>query len=385
LEQFTGRELFEMDTIIPAEAFTIFISSPSGLDTDRSIVMEEIGALSDRQLDPQAPAISVVTWPHDIAAGAGYYGQLVINRQIADYDILVCLVGTRMGTPTPRANSGTEEEFDGAIEAMLSGRSVQVLLFFSNVSVKPQTLDPNQLLLVRAFREKASRLGVLYHTYDNHEAFRHLFRISLREACELLSKNAVPNPYYPKLDGSLSESHSQTFLLGDVFLGTRETGPQRADSHIIPLAEYRRSDVCLTGTFACSSAYFRFGFKYYDSREPLFIVGTVQTVGQNIVVHIGKNADKPTWFVTSHRAGYRIGPNIILERMEEATVTRFALDIRSSGKVTLSLDDKQIYETFFPLDGIPNLAILAWGDEHEYYCEIRDLQLHVCLRPDIQK
>jgi hypothetical protein len=71
--------------------------------------------------------------------------------------------------------------------------------------------------------------------------------------------------------------------------------------------------------------------------------------------------------------------------MEEATVTRFALDIRSSGKVTLSLDDKQIYETFFPLDGIPNLAILAWGDEHEYYCEIRDLQLHVCLRPDIQK
>ena len=139
------------------------------------------------------------------------------------------------------------------------------------------------------------------------------------------------------------------------------------------------------GTFTCTAAYFRFGFKYYDSREPLFIVGTVQTVGPNIVVHIGQNADKATWFVTSHRAGYRMGPNIILEGMGAPTTTRFALDIRSTGIVTLKLDDKQIYETFFPLNGIPNLAILAWGDEHEYYCEIRDLKLNVRLRPDIQE
>ena len=38
----------------------------------------------------------------------------------------------------------------------------------------------------------------------------------------------------------------------------------------------------------------------------------------------------------------------------------------------LGANGKLLYELFFPVDGIPILAILAWGDEHEFLCEVRD-------------
>src|SRR5437764_1395957 len=113
--------------------FAVFISSPSGLDAEKAIVADEIKSLSDRGTLTDAPGLTATAWPDGIAAGVASYGQSVINRQTSQFDILVCLVGARMGTPTPRANSGTEEEFDRAMEAMLSDAPVQILLFFSNM------------------------------------------------------------------------------------------------------------------------------------------------------------------------------------------------------------------------------------------------------------
>jgi hypothetical protein len=114
-----------------------------------------------------------------------------------------------------------------------------------------------------------------------------------------------------------------------------------------------------------SSPHFRFGFKFYDSREPLFSAGSVQTVGQNVLFHVGKNSDNPTWFATSYRASYRLGPDMPLDQVAACDSAHFVLDISSAGSVKLRLDDKPIYDLFFPIDGIPNLALLAWGGEHE--------------------
>jgi hypothetical protein len=311
-------------------------------------------------------------------AGAEDYGQSVINRQTAVYDFLICLIWHRMGTPTPRANSGTEEEFDRAIEAILNGKRVQILLFFSNLPVKPQNIDANQLLLVRAFHEKVSRLGVLYHTYDDHEQLRRLFNVSLREAYSLRYGDSKQSRYLPKIAPRTLDPHAQTtILIGNITLRERVVAPQWADSHIISLAEYRRHDIRLKWTMKTSSSYFRFGFKYYDSREAVFSAGSIQTVGQNILVHIGKNKENPTWFLTSYRAGYRLGPNIPLEDTNGLMVASFELVLSSSHNVALKLNGKKIYESFFVMDGIANLALMAWGDEYEFLCEIENLTLYI--------
>lgn len=366
-----------MKTTTPAKSFSVFISSPGGLDADRSVVMDEIMSLSKHGLQKGTPSISAVSWPDDIAAGAALYAQSVINRQTAHYDILVCLIGTRMGTPTPRANSGTEEEFDQAMEVVLSGTPVQVLLFFSNMPVRPHDLDPNQLLLVRAFREKASRLGVLYHMYSDPDELRQRLRVSLIEAYNFLCGISQKSTFLPAVVTRVSDTQLQTIHLGDITLRNRNTAPQWADSYHIPLAQYRRQDIRLTWTIKASSSYFRFGFKYYDSREALFSAGSIQTVGQNIVFHVGKNSDNPTWFGTSYRGSIRIGSDRPLIGTAGHTTARFVLDISSTGSVVLYFEDNAIYEVFFPIDGIPILSLLAWGDEHEFECEVYDLTIHV--------
>jgi hypothetical protein len=357
--------------------FQVFISSPSGLDDEKSIVVDEISSLSERAVPNNNPVISVVAWPDGIAAGTGSYSQSVINWQTSHYDILVCLVGVRMGTPTPRANSGTEEEFDCAIEAILRGRRVQLLLFFSNILVRPRSLDPHQLMLVSAFREKASRLGVLYQTFGDHEELRRLVRISLREAYDRLCEHSETSRYLPTIEALVASAQPRTIPLSDLILRNRPSAPQWADSHLVPLAEYRRQNIRVTSTMKTSSSYFRFGFKYYDSREPLFSAGTVQTVGQNILIHVGKNRNNPAWFATSYRASYRLGADTPLDEIDGPTGAEFALEISSADIVRLSVNGKLLYELFFPIDGIPILAILAWGDEHEFLCEVRDLQVVV--------
>jgi hypothetical protein len=367
----------QLKNLIPADHFNVFISSPSGMDEEKAIVTEEITFLSEQAVLNNTPSISVSAWPADIAAGAAAYGQAVINRQSSHFDILVCLIGTRMGTPTPRANSGTEEEFDGAIEAILSGHPVQVLLFFSNLLARPQSIDPHQLLLVRAFREKAGRLGVLYHTFPDHEQLRHLFKISLHEAYQVLSGASMNSRYSPDRETLLASVQPQVIRIPDRILRNRITAPQWADSYLIPLAEYRRLNKRLTWSVKTSSPFFRFGFKYYDSREPLFSAGSIQTVGQNILFHVGKNRDNPRWFATAYRASYRLGPDRPLEETIVRTVASFALDISATDVVRFSLDGQTIHELFFPIDGIPILALLGWGDENEFLCEVSDLTLHV--------
>ncbi len=85
--------------------FRVFLSSPSGLDPDRAIVVDEINLLSESALSSGKPGLSIIRWPDDIAAAVAGYGQSVINSQTSNSNIFVCLIGARMGTPTPRANS----------------------------------------------------------------------------------------------------------------------------------------------------------------------------------------------------------------------------------------------------------------------------------------
>lgn len=351
----------------------LFISSPGGLDSERAIVLDEIAALSEHQERSGFPGIAVTRWPDDIGGGRGEYGQLVINRQAADHDIFLCLVGARMGTPTPRANSGTEEEFDDAMEAKIKGKNVQILLFFWNHPVRPHSIDPYQLMLVKAFQEKAGRLGVLYHTANDDGELRRLVRTSLREAYNQVVNRAESHIAHP-----VRAAVSRTITIPDIEFVYQQTSPQAADVKLVPISEFRRNNIALNGVIVAMSEYMRFGFKYFDSREQLFSPGSIQTIGQNILVHIGRNKGNPIWFVTEYRGGYRVHSDKPLNWMTGNDSAQFALRISADGNIIFSINGVQIYAGFFPLSGLPGLALLGWGDENsDFRCLVHKLELSV--------
>src|SRR5713226_8808046 len=102
---------------VGATEIVLFLSSPRDMQRERDIVISEVRRWNTSRAQRLAPKVQVVRWPEDFAGGAADYPQSVINRQVEMYDIFVGLLGVRLGTPTPRAMSGTEEEFDRAVES----------------------------------------------------------------------------------------------------------------------------------------------------------------------------------------------------------------------------------------------------------------------------
>jgi hypothetical protein len=88
-------------------------------------------------------------------------GQSVINTQLVDNaDIVIAIFSHRLGTPTPRAQSGTAEEVDRSIQ---SGKLVH--LYFRN-STAPYSADEEQLARLREFRWSMESEGLV--TWFNH-------------------------------------------------------------------------------------------------------------------------------------------------------------------------------------------------------------------------
>jgi hypothetical protein len=360
---------------LSGESVVLFLASPGDMTEERKVVCRVIKALNARLLRAGKPKIRVVAWPDDIAAGAGPYLQSVINRQAAEYDIFVCLIGARLGTETPNALSGSEEEFDAAVERFRTEGRVQLLLFFSNRRVPLADIDPHQLLLVRYFREKVERLGVLAHTHSDMKEFQDLFKTSIVGAYEQLSR---PRAHVERSIGQVATGPAtQVMELGSIHLRTRLVNPQRVDYYVVPLVPNRRAHLTLCGLLRVACPYFRFGFKYGDSREPLVSAGGVQTFGQNIVVHVGKNVDNDSWFMTYYQSGLRIGSDLPLPQLNTTPPMAFALSVDSNKSISLRLNDDIIFERLFVIDGTPRIAVMAWGDEHEFQCDVEQLKLLV--------
>jgi hypothetical protein len=113
--------------------------------------------------------------------GVGTDPQDVINSQIGDeYDIFVGILWHRIGTPTPRARSGTAEEFARALKRFkASPRSLRVLLYFRTDSPPLSQIDPDQLKAVIDFKAQAGELGVLYREFSASDNFEQLLRLNL--------------------------------------------------------------------------------------------------------------------------------------------------------------------------------------------------------------
>lgn len=352
----------------------LFLSSPGGLDEHRQVVRDVVANMNMHSRETNQPIIQVVEWPISIAAATSGYSQGAINEQTLTYDILLCLFSHRIGTPTPRANSGTEEEFDRAYESRLLRNDKQIIVLFADLPCRPSDIDPHQLVLVNTFRQKLERLGVLYQTYGDLATLAQQLATSL----EFARNRASANPATPERHASVaSESPCPEVMrsIGTRVLSSRLFNPQWADYIVIPLAEYRKVDVLVRWTFTTDAAYFRQGFKLADSREPILSSGGVQTHGMNLLIHLGRNAADQHWFVSPYRHGLRIGPDSPIANTLGLRSANCELAVSGSGEVQFSIDGRIVHAEYFPLDGIPQVTLMAWGDEHSFECELRDITI----------
>ena len=139
-----------------ARVLTVMIASPGDTVDARNAVEQAILSWNRDRSHVERVVLLPVRWETEAVPEMGADGQSVINRQLVDRaDIVVALFHARLGAPTPRAQSGTAEEIDRAVQ-----RGVPVHVYFAEMPY-PYGVDPDELKRLETFRKATQERGLL--------------------------------------------------------------------------------------------------------------------------------------------------------------------------------------------------------------------------------
>lgn len=240
--------------------YKCFIGSPSDTAEERKVcdkVFNEINNSLGEHFDFR---IEAKKWEEDVYPSFGKDSQDVINMQIgSDYDIFVGIMWKKFGTPTKRAGSGTEEEFQNAYSLWEKDNDLDIMFYFNKESISPEELDVEQFTKVKKFKETVSNLGGLYNEYNGKLEFetnfkKHIQKVLLKKencnngeklAHELESKNnKISDLYKERFEKSLRTYSSQPiFWIDPILSKSDEISPNPDDdtNNIVEVSEIYNS------------------------------------------------------------------------------------------------------------------------------------------------
>ena len=166
-----------------ARIVRVFVSSPGGLETERDAIDSAVDEINRTLGRNEGVHFETLRWGKDIISGISNEPESVIIEQIDDnYDIFVGIMGARFGTQTKKFGSGTEEEFENALNKYKSSGKIKILFYFKSEKVdigKIGHKEIEQISKVAKFKDKLSESGVLYISFKNTDELGRNVRLAL--------------------------------------------------------------------------------------------------------------------------------------------------------------------------------------------------------------
>jgi hypothetical protein len=169
------------------EELQIFLASPSDVPTEKDRYVDQVIDEINRTVAPdKGVRLRVFRSGKNTFPSYGEDGQAVVNEQIGkmgDYSLFIGIMWNRIGTATPRAESGTVEEFELAVKALKKKGQPQIWFYFRQSAARLNTVEElEQRRKVLAFRTRVQRRSkrgsgaLLTCDYDKPADFRDKFR-----------------------------------------------------------------------------------------------------------------------------------------------------------------------------------------------------------------
>jgi hypothetical protein len=139
----------------------LLLSSPGDVAEERDRVARAVFRFNQDAVEDSGLFIKLVRW-EDMAPQIGPKTQAVINKQIGIYHLFCGIMWNRFGTPTEIAASGTQEEFDGAVDCWETGGRPWITFYFCDRPANfttPEQLEQKRLVL--EFRADLNGKGVV--------------------------------------------------------------------------------------------------------------------------------------------------------------------------------------------------------------------------------
>ena len=186
----------------PEQAIVVLVASPSDLEPERTQLEEVIRELNLSWSQSLGSRLELIRWETHGFPGVGDDPQDVLNRELHDHpDIFIGLMWSRYGTATDRAGSGTEEEFNRALERYKQDPdSIRIMFYFKDAPLAPSEIDLDQLRRVASFRESLGAEGALHWTFRTLDDFAQLLRIHLSRQLQQISRQPqeLAAPVHPR-------------------------------------------------------------------------------------------------------------------------------------------------------------------------------------------
>ena len=152
-----------------ANVYQIMIGAPSDIIEEIQMACETINRWNTLNSEQYKIVLLPLHWSINSYPLAGNRPQHFLNQQLVERsDLLICIFGTRIGTPTGKDISGTVEEFKEHVKV---GKNV--MMFFKNTAENVSSLDPQQLQQLNEFKQSIKE-SVLWWDYQKAENFKDL-------------------------------------------------------------------------------------------------------------------------------------------------------------------------------------------------------------------
>jgi hypothetical protein len=160
-----------------ATIFPILIAGPSDVTDELDAAVLAVTTWNDGHAGAMGLMMEPRSWRTHSAPELGEDAQAILNRQLGDQcDAVLAIFGTRMGTPTPRAISGTAEEIDRFVAA-----GKRVMVYFSTGPIPREGFSPEQYQALEDFKRAMRQRGLLgeYASTDDlrRQLDRHLVQL----------------------------------------------------------------------------------------------------------------------------------------------------------------------------------------------------------------
>jgi hypothetical protein len=153
---------------VKAIILNVLIASPSDVSAERDAIESAIHEWNTNHHAQTGIVLQPVRWETHSYPAIGDRPQGILNKQIVDSaHLLIGIFGSRLGTPTGEAQSGTIEEIE---QFRKTGR--YVALYFSNAP-RPRNADRNQLEALERY-QKERQQDTLYSRFDTADDLRRL-------------------------------------------------------------------------------------------------------------------------------------------------------------------------------------------------------------------
>lgn len=149
-----------------ANVYRIMIGSPSDIKEEISIAREVLNNWNNLNSEKNRMVLLPIHWSISSYPAMGKHPQKLLNEQLVEKsDLMICIFGTRLGSPTDTEISGTVEEIK---EHRKAGKDVMV--FFRNTIDDISSVDLQQLQKIKDFKESI-KSDVLWCEFSDKEDF----------------------------------------------------------------------------------------------------------------------------------------------------------------------------------------------------------------------